>query len=98
MAAKYGLEIRNGPRQRVSGYADYRPFYTDSLIDLVSSTWQREIELFGFDFDLTDNRHHRPAVLRRLATCSYVWRHDELKIRRPGFSDVGQRALAKMRL
>ena len=76
MANRYGLEIQQRPKQRVSGHLDYRPYYDDRLIDLVASTWQREIELFGFDFDITDHPYHQRAALRWSAKPSYVWRHD----------------------
>jgi hypothetical protein len=75
MAKKFGLEIRQRTKQRVSGYSDHRSYYDDSLVDLVSSTWAREIDLFGFDFE-AKNRFERPKVLRYLAKSSYVWRHD----------------------
>jgi hypothetical protein len=81
MAEKYGLQVRKEAKQRVSGYQDHRPFYSDSLIDVVASTWAREIELFGFDFNISDIRQNRTAVLRRLVKSSYVWRHDKLTTR-----------------
>ena len=38
-------------RQRVGRHEDYRNYYTDDLIDLVSETWGLELQLFGYDFD-----------------------------------------------
>src|SRR5262249_10850809 len=77
----FGLQVRKEAKQRVSGYQDHRSFYSDSLIEVVATTWAREIELFGFDFDLSDIRQNRTAVLRRLAKSSYVWRQDKLTTR-----------------
>ena len=30
---------------------DYRSYYNDALIDLVKSTWGREMSLYGYDFE-----------------------------------------------
>ena len=76
MANRFGLQVQQRPKQRVSGHLDYRPYYDDRLIDLVSSTWLREIQLFGFDFDTTDHPYDQRAPLRWSAKPSYVWRHD----------------------
>jgi hypothetical protein len=77
MASRYRLRVEQRPKQRVSSPLDHRPFYNDRLIDLVLSTWSREIQLFGFDFDVTDSRHNRRAILQPLTKPSYVWRHDK---------------------
>ena len=49
--------------QRSGGIKDYRSYYTDELIDVVKSTWARELKLFGYDVDSLDSesallKHH----------------------------------------
>jgi hypothetical protein len=83
MADRYGLQLELRPRQRVSGYLDYRRYYDDRLIDLVSSTWLHEMQLFGFDFDFTDHPYDQRAAIRWLTKPSYVWRHNSFTARSP---------------
>ena len=50
-ARSAGLTFRRRERQRVSREDDYREYYNDELVDLVATTWGREIRLFGFTFE-----------------------------------------------
>lgn len=50
-ARETGLRFRPNGRQRVSRSDDYRRYYDDALVELVATTWAREIRLFGFAFE-----------------------------------------------
>ena len=43
------LIFTSGQPQRVGPRSDYRTHYTDALVEIVSRTWGRELELFGFE-------------------------------------------------
>lgn len=53
-ASLYGLRYRRRPRQRVGARRDYRAYYPDPLVDLVSRTWSRELRLYGYAFEPAD--------------------------------------------
>jgi hypothetical protein len=104
MARRYKLCYVERPKQRVSGWNDYRRFYTSDLVDLVSKTWAREISIFNFDFEHSGiwcGRENASIALRKL---DYVWRKDELRLQRASTSptdrlkatltSLGQRCLS----
>jgi hypothetical protein len=51
LAKARGLTFNQRERQRVGGLQDYRSYYNNALIELVRSTWGREMSLYGYDFD-----------------------------------------------
>ncbi|HEY4403365.1 MAG TPA: hypothetical protein VGN55_01835 [Xanthobacteraceae bacterium] len=78
MAQNFGLEFRAGKPQRQGPGNDYRSYYSDALADLVSKTWKREIELFGFGFDLPQSKYTPIELADRVRAVRYVWREDQL--------------------
>jgi hypothetical protein len=76
MATYYGLRYRSMPKQRVSGYHDYRPYYKSALVDFVNDTWNREVLIFGFNFEKPNIWRGREKVLKLLRNSSYQWRTD----------------------
>jgi len=38
-------------KQRLGKHKDYRSYYNDFLVDLVHQTWERELKLFGYNFE-----------------------------------------------
>ena len=78
MADAFGLQYRHGKPQRVGPPGDYRSYYTDALTDLVQRTWQREIDLFGFEFDEPRSRYTPLELAERTRAMKYVLRADRL--------------------
>ncbi len=81
LARTRGLTFNQRERQRVGGVKDYRSYYNDALIDLVRSTWGREMSLFGFDFD--GEASFAPILGREISRetkqcVSYDWFSDTL--------------------
>ena len=50
-AEKMGLVYQKQNRERVGNHGDYRSYYSDNLIDLIRTTWGRELKLLGYDFE-----------------------------------------------
>ncbi|NJD56666.1 MAG: hypothetical protein FIA94_09720 [Nitrospirae bacterium] len=83
MAASLKIRYRTRPRQRVGGLNDYRQYYTDALIDLVSVTWGRELRLFGYDFgsyNLDNAVMKKDISPEQKAKIVYSWKEDRLVI------------------
>jgi hypothetical protein len=76
MAQHFGLGHRAGRPQRVGLRTDYRSYYTDALADIVSKTWSREIELFGFTFDEPQSIYTPLELAERARSTRYVLRGD----------------------
>jgi hypothetical protein len=49
-----GVNYAQSERQRTSGIQDYRAHYNAALVELVSETWGRELDLYGYTFDGLD--------------------------------------------
>jgi len=83
IARRLGVRYARKPRQRVGVRRDYRSYYDDGLIDLVSSIWSREMELFGYHFE---GWNDQDAILigkvprARKKTVHYDIRRDEMTI------------------
>jgi hypothetical protein len=81
MAKQMRFHYQRKKPQRVGRADDYRSYYTDELVDLVNSTWGRELNLFGYKFD---GRRTEPALLEGKVTAAqkrgihYFWEHDML--------------------
>ena len=83
LARRRGLSYQKMQRQRVGGISDYRVHYSDQLVELVYSTWKREIELFGFSYDpdgSTKTVLGREISPEQKASIKYRWRDDNLEI------------------
>lgn len=82
--AKYRkVGYRTRAKQRVGKHEDYRSYYTDKLIDLVSTTWRRELELFGYNFDGPINgvdRLYRNIKPHQKSSIEYFWGQDKLLV------------------
>lgn len=78
MARHFGFELRAGKPQREGLRVDYRSFYTDALADLVSETWKREIDLFGFKFDDPRSKFTPTELAQRSRSVRYVLRDDRM--------------------
>jgi hypothetical protein len=50
VCARLGMTVEL-PRYNASSHRDYRTYYTPATRDLVGNYFQRDIELFGYDFD-----------------------------------------------
>lgn len=88
-SGELGLNYVRKPRQRVGGMDDYRSYYTDSLIDLVTQTWGRELRLFGYDFG--GMQAGSALIKRRIDSITkrrikYFWIDDRLIIDGKGVS------------
>jgi hypothetical protein len=57
MAFDFNLRIQKKPKQRVGIHADYRTYYTDSLIELVQNTWGKELQMYGYTFEGCTESH-----------------------------------------
>jgi len=83
MAERLRIRYRRQKPQRVGRTDDYRTYYTDALIDLVNTTWARELDLFGYELD---GRRAEPPVLQGEVTrdqkrdIKYLWERDELRM------------------
>jgi hypothetical protein len=83
LAPREGLEYRKKAPQRVGATSDYRRFYNDELIELVSKTWGRELSLFGYDLD---GCSAAPGLLGReiskeqKGSIKYFWKDDKLAV------------------
>lgn len=83
LAKHLGVNYNRKPRQRIGKQCDYRSLYTDTLIDLVSTTWAREMRLFGFKFDSSS---FDKSYLKNLLTpdvrnsVKYYWSDDRLLV------------------
>ena len=83
MAARLNMAYRRKPPERVSGHKDYRRYYTDELVEIVSKTWSRELRLFGYGFDEFDPTK---AVIagetsrQQKESIKYNWKLDNLTI------------------
>jgi len=83
MAAGLKISYRRRPRQRVGGLNDYRQYYTDALVGLVSDTWSRELRLFGYDFDsynLDSAIMKKDISPEQKSEIVYSWKEDRLII------------------
>lgn len=86
--ADLALNLRIGYQkkgtQRMGGARkDFREYYTDELIELVSTTWNRELELFGYAFDGSDKERAviKGSMTKELkAAIRYCWKTDTLTI------------------
>jgi len=83
MAARLHLGYRRKAPERVSGLKDYRQYYTDELIEIVSTTWSRELRLFGYGFDEFDPG--KAVIPRQISpqqkeSVKYNWKRDQLTI------------------
>ena len=78
MAQHFGLDFRCGRPQRVGPRTDYRTHYTDALAEIVSKTWRRELELFGFEFDHPQSKYSPLELAERVKSARYVLRDDRL--------------------
>lgn len=76
MAQHFGLGLRAGKPQRVGLGSDYRSYYNDVLADVVSKTWSREIELFGFRFDVPQSIYSPLELAERVRSARYFLRDD----------------------
>lgn len=84
MAGKLKMDYKKKARQRVSGLKDFRTYYTDELIDIVYRTWDREIQLFGYDFDTCNlDKATLKQEIPREQKCliKYFWGKDKLLIK-----------------
>ena len=81
MAQYFGLGHRAGKPQRQGPRTDYRSYYSDALIDLVSETWKREIALFGFTFNEPRSRYSPLELTQRVRSARYVLRDDRFVAR-----------------
>jgi hypothetical protein len=83
LAPGLGLEYRKKAPQRVGATNDYRRFYNDELVELISKTWGRELSLFGYDLD---GCSAQPGLLGRevpkeqKASVKYFWKEDKLAV------------------
>jgi len=50
-AKSNGFKYAKKPNQRVGKKVDYREMFSDELVELVSKTWQRELDLYGYSFE-----------------------------------------------
>jgi hypothetical protein len=78
MAQHFEMDFRGGRPQRVGPRTDYRTHYTDALAEIVSKTWRREIELFGFEFDHPQSRYSPLELAQRVKSARYILRDDRL--------------------
>ena len=78
MAQHLGFDFHNGQPQRVGPRSDYRTHYTDALVEIVSRTWGRELELFGFEFDHPASKYSPLELAQRVRSSRYVLREDRL--------------------
>ncbi len=76
MAQHFSVGLRAGKPQRGGLRVDYRRYYTDVLADIVSKTWSREIELFGFQFDQPQSRYSPLELAERARSTRYFLRDD----------------------
>jgi hypothetical protein len=51
LASKFKLYYKKRNKQKVSNRQNYQHYYNNRLVDIVSETWSREINLFGFSFE-----------------------------------------------
>ena len=72
MAQNFGLDFRAGAPQRQGPGKDYRSYCSDALPDLVARNRQREIELFGFGFDLPQSKFTPIELADRVRGASKV--------------------------
>jgi hypothetical protein len=78
MEQHFGLGFRTGKPQREGPRTDYRSYYSDALADIVSKTWRREINLFGFRFDEPQSKYTPLELVERTRSTRYVLREDRL--------------------
>lgn len=80
----YNLQYqKNEKRARVSAnrQRDYRFYYTDSLISLVNKTWERDLFLFGYDFNGKVSGFFEKNVTDSLKQrVKYIWETNKLFI------------------
>lgn len=80
----YNLQYSKKNPQRVSrAKKDYRSYYTDDLIDLVNRIWERELSLYGYNFDgPISNRHiyYQKVSSFEKKALSYNLKNDRLLI------------------
>jgi len=83
LAGRLGMPYQKKTAQRVGAAPDYRPLYTDALIDLVSTTWNRELELFGYNFEgcqMESALLQRQVSKQQKSTVKYCWKKDKLTV------------------
>jgi hypothetical protein len=51
LAKEKDLKYTRREKVRIGGLKDYRGYYNNELIDIVLQTWQKELNLFGYDFE-----------------------------------------------
>jgi hypothetical protein len=78
MSQHLGFDFHHGQPQRVGPRTDYRTHYTDALAEIVSRTWGRELELFGFEFDHPESKYSPLDLAQRVRSARYVLRDDRL--------------------
>lgn len=62
-------------------YLDYREYYTTDRIDIVQKTWNRELYLFGYDFEgRTKGVLNRTVPVHIKNNLNYKWETDKLII------------------
>jgi hypothetical protein len=56
IASLANLKYKKGQRQRVGrANNDYKDYFKKNIIDLVYSTWNKEMSLYGFDYENVEN-------------------------------------------
>lgn len=83
LAEKLSTSFQPRERQRVGKHRDYRSYYSDELVDLVSTIWSREMRLFGFRFGET--LLHEALIKNSVSSdmkknIQYYWKNDLLKV------------------
>jgi len=80
LAATNDLTYTPSNKQRMGKREAYQNYYSDSLVDLVSETWAREIGLFGYQFEqlepVTSRFRHEISPDSKTAV-KYIWETDE---------------------
>jgi hypothetical protein len=98
MAHHFGLIFRPGKPQRQGPCADYRSYYTDRLADIVIKTWNRELNLFGFDFDRPESKYTPLELAARVKAARYILRDDRMIGGTPELSALATRRPAVVRI
>lgn len=83
MARYLNVSYQRRPPQRVGREDDYRTYYTEELVDMINTTWSRELDLFGYEFE--GRKGKIPLLRGKIARSQkqkirYLWESDELKI------------------
>ena len=70
------LSYVKADRQRIGKRLDYRTMYTTELVDVVADAFERELELFGYEFETQSSCFGSILSGGRLAHLSYNWDTD----------------------